>query len=217
LNNSGLEQNPTLDDCFSLDGAARALQSPLIGPRYRVFAYYEWIVIKMIDHFSSGYVQEYLLSKWMSGTVAGKLVALIQECGLSDSHLRGELETEADRFLKLVDVRNKLIHAHPYTAASGDQQLLHHRPPSYIQWDPGVIRTAIQDFEEGAIKLNDLFWKLKQAGGLKNARRVSRKDDCLCERENEVFQALRDAAPEFLSPGVGGLLVPYARLRRSPG
>jgi hypothetical protein len=87
-----------------------------LGRAVYVFAYYEWIVIKMIDHFSPGCVQEYLLSRWMSGTVSGKLVALFQECGLSDSHLRGELETEADRFLKLVDVRSKLIHAHPYTA-----------------------------------------------------------------------------------------------------
>jgi hypothetical protein len=134
----------------------------LLGRAIYIFAYYELIVIKIVDHFSPGYVEQYLVSVWTSRAIGETLKGVIQKSDLSDTHLRLKLETEAERFLELVDDRNSLLHFHPYSAISGEQEFLEYRSPAHIQWDRSVIRKAIEEFEEGSIELRNLFRKLKQ-------------------------------------------------------
>ncbi len=49
--------------------------------------------------------------------------------------------------------RNKLFHAHPYTAKDGSQQL----GGGGIEWPMAEVDSAAKMFEEAAIACNDIF------------------------------------------------------------
>jgi len=100
----------------------------LLGRAVYSFAYYEWIVIYTIEHFTPGYLREYIDAAnrpHTSGTVANRFIKTINEHAAVGRDISEALNYEADRFKRLVQVRNRLIHAHPYTATDGAQQLIY--------------------------------------------------------------------------------------------
>jgi hypothetical protein len=137
----------------------------LLGRAVYSFAYYEWIVIHTIEHFAPGYLREYIDAAnrpYTSGAVANRFIKTINEGATVGRDISKALNNEADRFKRLVQVRNRLIHAHPYTAAGGAQQLTYQRPPSNVEWEGSDILKSIYQFEEGAIALNALFHGLNR-------------------------------------------------------
>lgn len=118
------------------------------------FAYLEWVVIWTIVKLSEdGF--ESVPKREPSRRISNALVKTIS--GTSpplDTGLHRRLVRFEERFRGAIDVRNRLIHAHPYTASDGSQQL----------GGGGGFERPIEDvigaaklFEGVAIEGNDIF------------------------------------------------------------
>jgi hypothetical protein len=55
-----------------------------------------------------------------AGKIAERFLFAIRDCADLSNGLRGDLFTSAKRFKALTQERNDLLHAHPYTAGSGE-------------------------------------------------------------------------------------------------
>jgi hypothetical protein len=59
-----------------------------------------------------------------------------------------------EAFDEAISYRNKLLHARPYTAANGAQQLLYSGGP---EWPIETVNDAAKRFEDAAIMGNEIF------------------------------------------------------------
>lgn len=69
----------------------------------------------------------------------------------------GQVQQE---FARLVDVRDQLIHAHPGTAPDGAQQLYCSGRHPEMEWPVEQVEQAAIDFENAAIRANELFYRV---------------------------------------------------------
>jgi hypothetical protein len=67
--------------------------------------------------------------------------------------LRHGLVKFHESYLVAIKRRNKLLHAHPYTATDGSQQL----SGGGVEWPTDVVDEAAKFFEDAAIVGNDIF------------------------------------------------------------
>jgi hypothetical protein len=136
-----------------------------VGAAVYVFAYYEWVVIYLIEQFEPGFVARYCRGggrPMTSGAVCGKLESLLSDQATSYTMVsRVELEACCARFSSLVEKRNALIHAHPITYSDGSQVLNYqanvNRPLPDMKWPLAEVETALREFDAAACNANELL------------------------------------------------------------
>lgn len=125
------------------------------------FTYFEWGVVWTIVKLSSdgfGSVPKgktaLEIAKALTGAIENTTPPL-------SSSLRRQLVKIDESYRMAIKRRNKLFHAHPYTAKDGKQQL----GGGGVEWPMAEIDGAAKMFEEAAIACNAVFH-----GALKNER-----------------------------------------------
>lgn len=119
-----------------------------IGRAFYNFANLEHHIKHIIIKLTS---QDEIPEKATAGAIHKIVLRLVTE--LPASSLKTELEELITEFDAQVKVRNSLLHATPYTADGGAQQVGY----NYIEWTMDDIYDAAFNFEELAGKLNDLY------------------------------------------------------------
>ena len=138
----------------------------LLGTAVYAFAYYEWVVIYLIQQFEPGFVHRYCRGLPMpSGGVKNKFVNILKNPVASYTSVsRDELRACCDRFAALIATRNALIHAHPVTDSDGGQILYRQgrldRSLPDMKWSKEAVERAIQDFDAAACEANALLQRL---------------------------------------------------------
>lgn len=124
-----------------------------VGRAFYNFTYLEWIVVWTIVKLSA----DGFGSVPKGQTAAHIAKALIQAIAATEPSLPDKLRRDLVKFhanyLLAIRRRNKLLHAHPYTAADGSQQL----GGGGIEWPVADIDDAAKYFEETAIAGNAIF------------------------------------------------------------
>jgi hypothetical protein len=118
------------------------------------FAYLEWIVVCTIVRLSPdgfGSVPKRAPSRRISSALAK---AIANTSPPLDDGLRRRLVKFEQNFRVAIDSRNKLIHAHPYTASDGALQL---GGGGGLEWPIEAIYEAAKLFEDIAIEGSDIF------------------------------------------------------------
>ena len=124
-----------------------------LGRAFYNFTYLEWVVVWTIVKLSAdgfGSVPQgksaFYIAKALITAIATTSPALPDE-------LRRDLVRFHESYLVAIARRNKLLHAHPYTAAGGAQQL----GGGGVDWPPQEVDEAAKLFEEVAIAGNAIF------------------------------------------------------------
>lgn len=146
-----------------------------VGPEYArtlghavyTFTLLEWNAIHCCERLEEGFVYGVDGRKTMgSRNVAEKLVSL---CKLApDSPDADELRAAADEFLRLVAVRNALVHARPGTAPDGHSQRLFRHGE---MWTIEMIEEQADAFAACSVRLNRLLHGFLSGGQGKGANR----------------------------------------------
>lgn len=138
-----------------------------IGRAVYFFAYYEWIIIYVIEELCPGFVEEYSRGRKMtSGQVAQRLERVLNRAPAIDAEIRSALDSCCDEFASLIPRRNALIHAHPITdTPSGDQILnfqgRHSNTISDLKWSRNEVDSFAMEVSEASIKASSLFEQLQ--------------------------------------------------------
>lgn len=124
-----------------------------VGRAFYNFTYLEWIVMWTIAKLSADGFKSVprgetasRIAKALSGAINATTPPL------PDS-LKSDLVEFHRRFLNAIKKRNKLLHAHPYTTASGAQQLSTREQ----RWSVESVDDAAQFFENAALFGNGVF------------------------------------------------------------
>lgn len=134
----------------------------VLGRAIYNFAYYEAVVLNVMQNIDSRYVNKTVKKgKATSGEVADQFLKMVRKFSMEDVNLKDRLHQSASDFLLHVDERNKLVHARPYTASSGEQQLLYWMYIENIEWDKADVEEAARAFDGAAaslLELRDTIW-----------------------------------------------------------
>jgi hypothetical protein len=96
----------------------------LIGKAVYAFAYYEWIIIWIIEQLEKGFVAKYSRGNSLtSGEVQKYFKRIVEKYKNDKSIKKEELANILRSFELLITKRNALIHAHPCTDYDGKQIL----------------------------------------------------------------------------------------------
>ncbi len=125
----------------------------MLGRAVYNFTYYEWVVVWTIEKSEPGYLLHYSKKGPTAGSVATKFKTVVIG---ADARLAACAATFDD----LRKERNKLLHAHPYTAANGVQQLGYRGHHPSAEWPLPEVEKAALAFEDAACELNGLFHQL---------------------------------------------------------
>jgi len=123
------------------------------GRAFYNYTYLEWGVIWTIAKLSSGGMGDV-----PKGETAKKIATALSRAIENTEpplpkQLRLELIKFHEAFIEAIRKRNKLLHAHPYTAPGGEQQL----GGGGVQWPISAVDEAALFFEETAISGNTIF------------------------------------------------------------
>lgn len=141
----------------------------LLGKAVYVFAYYEWIIIYIIDNLRSGFVAKYSRPKkspMTSGAVKKSLLKIINQTTFPISFVtKIEMDNFYNQFNNLIEKRNALIHAHPITETNGSQILAYQTKPSKtisdMIWSKQKIEELIQEIDKSAVEAGIILDKLR--------------------------------------------------------
>lgn len=126
-----------------------------VGRAIYNFTYLEWVIIWMIVKLRNGSWENVPKGK-PAGDIARAFIKAIDNPAISVSKdLRKKLVELHENYLRAIKFRNKLLHAHPYTDQDGIQQL---GSPD-LKWPIERVLEAAKEFENSAIKGNDVFHK----------------------------------------------------------
>ena len=134
-----------------------------VGKAVYFFAYYEWIIIYVIEQFSPGFVNEYSRNRKMtSGHVAKRLKKVLHEGTAMAAEIRSALDTCCDEFDSLIPRRNALIHAHPITDTPTGAQILNFQSGiseaiADMKWSGDSVERFAFDVSEASTKASALF------------------------------------------------------------
>jgi hypothetical protein len=137
-----------------------------VGKAVYVFAYYEWVIIYIIEQISRGFVVEYCRGKPMtSGNVRWKFQKILDDQATAYGNVpRTELQALCDRFKTLLEKRNALIHAHSITATDGSQILdfqgTAKRSLPDMKWPLSSVMDVLEEFDAAAFNANALFHRM---------------------------------------------------------
>ena len=132
----------------------------ILGRATYNFAYYEWIVIYTLEKLQPGYLSVYSTKGLTSGRVAADWNRSLRTTPPLQPELQSRLEACAATFDRLYPERNKLMHAHPYTAEEGIQQLGYWARQQATQWPMQEVQAIANSFDAAAIELNALFCEI---------------------------------------------------------
>lgn len=124
-----------------------------VGRAFYNFTYLEWVVVSTIVKLSPdgfGSVPKGQPASYIAKALIKAIAAA--EPPLPDK-LRRDLVKFHDSYLTAIIRRNKLLHAHPYTADDGFQQLC----GGGVEWPTDVVDEAAKMFEDAAIAGNAIF------------------------------------------------------------
>ena len=135
----------------------------LLGKAIFIFAYLESVLIDVGDCLEPGFKSRYARGKPMtSGAVATELRALVGRQAALDAGYLAELKVAVEAFAALVPHRNALIHAHPYTAPGGRQELAYQSEPARaltdVVWPQGDIEAFALRADALAVSVNGLLY-----------------------------------------------------------
>jgi hypothetical protein len=131
----------------------------LLGKAVYAFAYYEWTIIYIIDKFKKGFVAEYSRPK-KQGLTSGAVKRELKDATAKATFPINNV-TERDildcisKFEELIEKRNALIHAHPFTAKDGSQILGYQtntsKKLSDVEWPTAAIENLIKEIDEAEV------------------------------------------------------------------
>lgn len=125
----------------------------ILGRAIYNFTYYEWVVVWTVEKLQPGYLNEYTKKAPTSGVLANKFITVVKGAD-------PRLAACAGTFSKACIMRDQLLHAHPYTAAGGTQQLGYRGRHPDTQWPLADVEEAAQNFDQAACELSSLFDEL---------------------------------------------------------
>ncbi len=137
----------------------------LLGRAVFVFGYYEWIIIFLVRMLGvSDFVETYCRGEkpMTSGGVRKMLEGLIKNPSTDFSASpKVRVESVLIEFGRLVEQRNRLIHAHPCYTEEGAHILLFQGPagrqPSDVQWPPAEIERFITEIESAVPEAHAVY------------------------------------------------------------
>ncbi len=125
-----------------------------LGRAFYNFTYLEWIVVWTIVKLSSdgfGSVPRHETA----GKIARALHKAIHETTPPlPKDLRCRLVKFHEAYLEAIRLRNKLLHAHPYTASSGAQQLI---SGNTLEWPIEKVYEAAKLFDDASSMGSEIF------------------------------------------------------------
>lgn len=125
----------------------------MLGRAIYNFTYYEGVVVQTIEKLEPGYLSYYTKEGPTAGPVARKFLEAVKRYD-------ARLAAYAATFDCLRIERDRLLHAHPYTAANGAQQLGYRGRHPSTEWPLPEVEKAAHEFDNAACKLNSLFHQL---------------------------------------------------------
>jgi len=128
----------------------------LLGKAVYSFAYYEWTIIYILNHFDNTFVSRYSRGKPLtSGQVLKEFEKIIE------TNENTELLNCKNDFSTLIDRRNALIHGHPCTSNDGNQVLNYQssteRKIHDLLWDANTIIDFIHKVDKAEIDAAQLL------------------------------------------------------------
>lgn len=124
-----------------------------VGRAFYNFTYLEWVVVWTIARLSADGFKSVPKGKTASHIAKALCKAIdATEPPLPDK-LRRDLRKLHKAYLDSIACRNKLLHAHPYTAEDGAQQL----GGGGVEWPIDVVDRAAMFFERSAIAGNEIL------------------------------------------------------------
>lgn len=124
-----------------------------VGRAFYNFTYLEWVAIWTIVKLSADGFGSVPKGQTASHIAKALITAIAgTEPPLPDK-LRRDLVKFHESYLAAIASRNKLLHAHPFTAIDGTQQL----GGGGVRWPTNVVDEAAQFFEAAAIFGNAIF------------------------------------------------------------
>lgn len=123
------------------------------GRAFYNFTYLGWVVVWKIVKLSHDSFQSVPKGEPARSIAKALINAIGQTSPPLPKNLRYCLIKFHEDYVSAIRSRNKLLHAHPYTAAGGLQQL----GGGGLQWSIESVYEAAKSFEDAAIKGNDIF------------------------------------------------------------
>ena len=138
----------------------------LVGIAVYLFAYYEWIIIYIVERLEPGFVAEYCREQTMTSRVVYNRLkqALNQDTG-GHGVDKTAMECCRDEFDVLIYKRNALIHAHPITDIDGTQIFNYQgklsKPIPDKKWGTKDIKGFIEEIDAAACRANNLLHQFR--------------------------------------------------------
>lgn len=132
---------------------AEATYLHAVGRAFYNFTYLEWVVVWTIVKLSADGFESVPKGQTASHTAKAFIKAIASTEPPLPNQLRRNLVKLHESYLTAISRRNKLLHAHPYTAADGAQQL----GGGNVEWPIDVVDETAKFFEEVAIAGNAIF------------------------------------------------------------
>ncbi len=126
-------------------GPISAAYAVALGRATYNFACLEWSVKQLLDRLRPGYLDKH--QNRTAGETADEFLAATRKAHLPEAAI-DDLIDVGHRFRAMVPVRNDLLHAHPVTAANGEEMLARNHASSFNTWERAEIDEAADAFAE---------------------------------------------------------------------
>ena len=133
-----------------------------LGTAFYNFTYLEWTAIWIIVKLNSSGFDSIPTGKTASHIARALENAIDKTLPPLPKALRKKLLDVHQSFVAAIGRRNKLLHAHPYTAEGGAQQLMYRGGP---EWTIETVNAVAHAFEDSAIEASNILH-----GALKDER-----------------------------------------------
>ncbi|MBA4158943.1 MAG: hypothetical protein H0X65_15910 [Gemmatimonadetes bacterium] len=124
-----------------------------LGQAFYNFTYLEWVVVCTIVKLSGNGFGSVPRGEPASAIARALSRAIADADPPLPPNLRRDLVKSDERYRDAIRVRNKLLHAHPYTAPSGHPQL----GGGGFKWPLENVHVAARMFEDAAIHGNQIL------------------------------------------------------------
>jgi hypothetical protein len=128
-----------------------------LGYAVYCFCYLEWHAICIIERFHPKYIHQ--LPRKTAGQVADHLKALATRANGLEESTHKRLISFATLFKELVERRNSLVHAEPFTGEKREQRLSYPGKAAKVDWTLAELTSVAKQFEDASIEANELFHK----------------------------------------------------------
>jgi hypothetical protein len=124
-----------------------------VGRAFYNFTYLEWVVVWTIVKLSSDGFESVPRGKAAHHIAKALITSIAKTTPALPDGLRRRLVKFHERYLDAIKRRNTLLHAHPYTADGGAQQL----GGGGVEWPVDTIDGVAKFFEDAALMGNEIF------------------------------------------------------------